>query len=184
MFKEYLKDLEKEFQNNAWEILVGLSLIIIFAIWITNKDKGTYSNHYIYHGGHPQTKVQYHEKAVNESKGEAVTRNVLQKIFRRPFISIRPDFLYNDVTGHNLEIDCYNDELKLGVEYNGRQHEKYTKFFHKNYDDFKMQKYRDLIKEFKCKERGITLISIPSNVPYNKIEDYLRTKLRSHGYYI
>ena len=62
---------------------------------------------------------------------------------------IRPSFLENKAlnNGLNLEIDCYNDELKLGCEYNGRQHYKFTPFFHKNYEAFNNQKYRDYIKK-------------------------------------
>ena len=185
MIKEYFKDLEREWKKSAWEYMVSGSLIVIIILWFFNDKKGSYSSHFVCHslgGGRP--KLQYHEKKRNESKGETITRNVLQKLFRRPFISIRPNFLINDVTGQNLEIDCYNDELKLGVEYNGSQHEKYNKFFHKNYEHFRNQQYRDSIKALKCKAEGITLVSIPSYIPHHKIENYLRNKLIIHGYYV
>ncbi|NQZ58906.1 MAG: carbohydrate-binding protein [Lentisphaeraceae bacterium] len=51
----------------------------------------------------------------------------------------------NPVTGgsHNLEIDCYNDELRIGVEYQGRQHYSFNPRFHKNKEAFRNQQYRD-----------------------------------------
>lgn len=184
MIKEYLNDLEYKWKKGAWEYLVGLSLFTIIILYFINNKRGTYSTTFVYHGLNNRPKMQYHEKRKNESKGETITRNILQKLFRKPFVSIRPDFLRNEVTGQNLEIDCYNDELKLGVEYNGSQHEKYNKFFHKNYDAFKMQRYRDVLKEHKCKANGINLISIPSYIPHHKIENYLRNALHTYGYYI
>jgi hypothetical protein len=32
---------------------------------------------------------------------------------------VRPDFLKNPATGRNLEIDCFNNQLKIGLEYQG-----------------------------------------------------------------
>ena len=65
----------------------------------------------------------------------------------------------NEVTGgsYNLEIDCYNHELRLGVEYDGAQHYKYNPYFHKNKEAFYNQKYRDKLKEYMCKENNIVL---------------------------
>ena len=185
MLKEYFRDLERRWMKNAWEYATIGSLIIIIILWFINDRKGSYSSHFVCHSlANGRKKLPYHHKRKNESKGETITRNVLQRLFRRPFISIRPDFLLNEVTGQNLEIDCYNDELKLGVEYNGSQHEKYSKFFHKNYEHFRNQQYRDEIKKLKCKSHGITLVSIPSYIPHHKIENYLRNQLITHGYYV
>ena len=71
------------------------------------------------------------KKKRGDSKGEIECRTVLENIFKRPFRKKRPSFLENKAlnNGLNLEIDCYNEELKLGCEYNGRQHYKFTPFF-------------------------------------------------------
>ena len=71
-----------------------------------------------------------------ESKGEKECRKVLENLFNKPFSKSRPDFLRNPVTGgnFNLELDCYNQELSLAVEYNGIQHYKYVPYFHRNND--------------------------------------------------
>ena len=117
--------------------------------------------------------MRYHEKAKSESKPEAITRNILQRAFKKPFVSIRPEWLRNPVTGQNLELDCYNEELKLGVEYNGKQHEEFVPFFHRYRGNFTQQRYRDEIKKILCENNGITLISIPSYIPYNKLEPFI-----------
>ena len=114
------------------------------------------------------------------SKGEYNCKNYLEKIFNRPFNKIRPDILKNNVTGHNLEIDLYNEELKLGIEYNGQQHYKYCKGIHKNYEHFQTQKYRDEIKKHLCKDNDITLIEVPY---WEKdIESFLYNNLISKGF--
>jgi very-short-patch-repair endonuclease len=72
----------------------------------------------------------------------------------------RPSFLkYNK--GSNLELDMYCEELKLAFEYDGAQHRKYVKCFHKTEQVFIQQQERDVWKDVTCKELGITLIRIP-----------------------
>ena len=184
MIKQYYKQIEYEYKKSAWEYMVGLSLLsLIILYFINDRSEGTYSRTYMSYSTSNRPKMMYHEKVKSESKPEAITRNILQRVFKRPFISIRPDFLRNQVTGQNLEIDCYNHELHLGVEYNGRQHEQYTPFFHgNNRGKFREQRYRDEMKKMMCAKNGITLIDIPSTIPYNKIEPYLINKLHAHGY--
>ena len=121
-----------------------------------------------------------------ESKGEAEARRVLREYFNRPngFTNARPNFLNNTVTGgtHNLEIDCWEPELRLGVEYNGRQHYDFIPYFHKNKEAFMNQKYRDELKRRMCRDNGVTLIEIPYTVANDKIKSYLVSRLRSNGY--
>ena len=97
------------------------------------------------------------------SKGERLCKRVIQRLFKRSFTKIRPDFLKDPTTKRNLEIDLYNDSLKLDIEYNGIQHYEYTKRFHKTYSDFRRQQERDVLKKRLCKENGILLIVVPYN---------------------
>jgi hypothetical protein len=119
-----------------------------------------------------------------ESKGEIECRRVLEKIFNKPFNKARPNFLNNPVTGgdFNLEIDCFNQELRLGCEYNGVQHYKYVPFFHKNKEAFLNQKYRDEMKRTKCREFGITLIEVPHTVKVENIENFIVSELKKYYY--
>ena len=119
-----------------------------------------------------------------ESKGERASRAAAERIFEKPFIKVRPDFLRNVVTNHNLELDVYNEELKLAIEYSGRQHYEFVPFFHKNYEAFLNQKYRDEMKKNKCKEQGIQLIEIPYTVKLEDIESFIRIESKKLGYEI
>ena len=47
-------------------------------------------------------KEYYHE---NECK------KIIETLTGKKFYKVRPDFLRNPKTGHNLELDCYNKEL-------------------------------------------------------------------------
>ena len=48
---------------------------------------------------------------------EAQVREIVENIFSKPFPSVRPKWLVNPDTGYVMELDCYNDELKLAFEY-------------------------------------------------------------------
>lgn len=117
----------------------------------------------------------------NTSKGEEICRDVLMKIFHKPFISTRPNFLCNPETGHNLELDCYNSELRLACEYNGAQHYQFNPRFHKNKEDFANQVKRDRFKALACAREGITLIVVPYTVSNEHIEGYIMKELVAKG---
>jgi len=122
------------------------------------------------------------KRSKTESKGEIECKRAAEKIFGKPFKKIRPNFLKSEDTGKNLELDIYNDDLKLAIEYDGIQHYKYTPHFHRNGElDFQKQLQRDKFKEQKCKEHGITLIRVPYLVKQDEIEGYIRIKVRELG---
>jgi len=112
-------------------------------------------------------------------KHEEMCRNILEKIFNKPFKSCRPKFLKNPVTGQNLEIDCFNEQLRIGLEYDGVQHSKYTPHFHRSGKaEFLYQLKKDQFKDMVCKREGITLIRIPHFVHHTDLERFITNKLR------
>lgn len=117
------------------------------------------------------------QPAPRRSKGEQICCEVMQKIYGKPFTSVRLNCLKNPETGCNLEIDCYNDELKLGVEYNGVQHYIYPNHFHNSKEVFLAQVRRDQYKVEACERAGIYLITVPYTVELPKIEEYILTQL-------
>lgn len=121
------------------------------------------------------------QKKKRENKTENKCRSILEKIYNRSFPSIRPDYLKNPKTGKNLELDCYNDELKLALEYNGIQHYKYSPYFHKSKKDFYSQVHRDDWKRDKCQEMGITLIEVPHWVASYRLEPFIVNELKKKG---
>jgi hypothetical protein len=122
---------------------------------------------------------QTKRKVPQNSKGEEICRDTLQRLFQQPFPKCRPDFLFNSVTGENLELDMYNKDYGLAVEYNGQQHYKYNSFMHGgSRDKFYGQQYRDKMKRDICKKLGITLIEVPYTVKHRDIPNFLAQRLR------
>lgn len=111
-------------------------------------------------------------------KSEGQCRKIFEKIFGRKFPSVRPDFLKNPTTGYNLELDGYCESLKLAFEYDGEQHAKFNKRFHKNSNDFIYQVAKDDFKTKKCQTLGITLLRIPHYIHPSSLEDYIKRELR------
>ena len=109
-----------------------------------------------------------------ESKGEAISRDVLESIYGVPFPRVRPNWLVNPETGRNMELDGYNDDLKIAFEYNGIQHYKSDHHFNKSYEHFLAQVRRDNLKVDICDSLGVYLITIPYNVPNDQIHAYIK----------
>lgn len=114
-----------------------------------------------------------------QSKGERECKRSIEEITHKPFTKHRPDFLKNEITGKNLELDCYNEELKLAIEYNGIQHYEYTPIFHKSKDVFYNTKYRDKMKDTLCRENGVKLIVVPYTVKLENIQQYILDKIKN-----
>jgi hypothetical protein len=161
----------------GFEILLVLSMLFLMGMALYRLgEKGTWSTSYYI----PPTVTVQKKRIPKDSAGERECRRVLENYFKKPFGKIRPDFLKNPAMddGRNLELDCYNDDLKIAVEYNGVQHYKYNPHFHKSRDAFQNQRYRDYIKRNICKENGITLIEVPYTIQIKDIELFLYDKLR------
>ena len=173
----YVK-FKKFWKEYKFEIVLGgtILFIIIFALFRIGK-KGTFSST-------TSGVVTEKKKPPRVSKGETECKRVLESIFNVKFEKDRPDFLRNPVTsggntGINLELDCFNKELSLAVEYNGIQHYKFVPYFHKTKETFQNQKYRDYMKRDLCEKNGVTLIEVPYTIRVENIEDHLVEKLIS-----
>jgi len=107
---------------------------------------------------------------------ESKCRDIFEKKFNEPFKSVRPDFLKNPKSGCNLELDGYNEQLKLAFEYNGEQHY-ILGYFSRNEEDLEYTKWKDNFKAEKCKELDINLIVIPYWIEEDKLEEHIFSKL-------
>ena len=154
-----------------WELFVIISiLILIICYFFTHQDE--------YKGLHYDlSRIQKRGKRVPK-KHEIECRRIIENIFKVPFSSIRPNFLKNPKTGKNLELDMYNQNLRLAIEYQGAQHRTYTPFFHKSYSDYLDQVERDNYKKKRCMEEGIDLICVPDTVRYEDLGNYIIGELK------
>jgi len=196
--------IKRIWNNYGFELILVVSLVTIVILALYNKIRGTkgaFSNDkydtyseiidsldakkprpspsfaaFRANKHHPHTKTM--------SKGEFECKRVLESLFRRPFTNQRPDFLRNPVTGghFNMELDCYNKDMGLAVEYNGIQHYKFVPYFHRNKDHFLNQKYRDDMKRRMCRDNRITLIEVPYSVKLEDIEQFLIKQCKKTGY--
>ena len=124
------------------------------------------------------------EKKKKINKHEEKCRDIFEDIYGQKFKSVRPKWLKNPVTNKNLELDgfCPTIRTPLGIglafEYDGIQHSKYNKHFHRHGpDEFLYQCKKDSWKDMKCKKEGIFLIRIPHFVAYEDLQRYITNKL-------
>lgn len=179
----------------GFEFLFWMSVVFLVVMFMVNNltsRKGTYTDHMPLIKrllSYPDQKksqslssqpsqLDLKKRGPTESKGELECRAVAERLTGKPFPKTRPSFLQNYVTsGHNLELDCYNAELSLGIEYNGQQHYHYTPYFHKSKDAFDNTRYRDDLKQRLCDQAGVRLIVVPYTV--KDIKRYLEDRLLS-----
>ena len=185
-----LAQLKFYYNEYGFQYMIYISIIFIILLGLYNlltRNKGKYTwykntssssgDEYIYN---------ITSDDANTSKLELKSKIILETIFKKPFVRIRPDFLKNKVTGKNMELDIYNEELKLAIEVNGNQHYKYIPYFHgkENKHKFYEQRYRDELKKLLCKENGITLIEIPYDVGEYGLKSYILQQLRLNKFYV
>ena len=180
------KFIINQWKYNRLAFLFVLSLLFLFIYYIyvndirEETDINKYKNENETLNNFVKTNLKNKKKRIPK-KHETRCRIILEKLFKSPFITIRPDFLKYDKTGKNLELDMFNQDLMIALEYDGIHHRKYTEFFHKSEQDFIEQKERDNFKEEKCKELGITLIRVPDTVKYEDLEIYIKNELDKRG---
>ena len=117
------------------------------------------------------------EKFINEIRCKIIVEN----IFGVEFLKAHPLWLKSD-KGRPLELDMYNEVLKIAFEHNGIQHYQFHPHFHDTFEDFYEQQRRDEIRRQGCQERGVILIEIPYWCDGNNLEAYIRKQLREYGF--
>ena len=109
-------------------------------------------------------------------KSESACREILEELLYFPLPKQRPAFL------EGLELDGYSERFCIAFEYNGKQHYNYTPHFHRNGpQDLANQKIRDCRKIRMCKEKGISLIIIPSEYTYDNRDELYEFILKKVG---
>jgi hypothetical protein len=116
--------------------------------------------------------------ASNPRARENVMRTSLEFLTGKPFVKVRPAWLRNPLTNRCLEIDAWNEELKLACEFQGYQHTVFPNCFHKTYDEFERQQQRDQFKAGRLKELGLQLVEVPHTVRADEICSFLADRLQ------
>lgn len=112
------------------------------------------------------------------SIGEDACHRALRELYpQHVFLKKRPAWLKNPETGKRMELDFFNEQLSLAVEYNGRQHYEFTPYFHGTIDNFHKQLQRDKDKVNLCSAEGITLITVPHTIPTAEIKNFIRSEI-------
>lgn len=164
-------------------VLASLILIVLFAVGsLLFSKKGKYST---WDDFVPREKyfsgISEKENGKFESEGEKISRQCIESIFGVPFKNVRLPELINSNTGRNLEIDCYNEDLKIGLEYHGQNHYRFIPFFHGTNEKFKESQQRDKMKEDLCKTSGILLIVVPYTTRHDNICKFVKSELKKNG---
>lgn len=108
-------------------------------------------------------------------KNETECILIMEKLTKHLFIKKKVSFL------NGLEYDGYNGILKIAIEYNGKQHYEYNKFFHRNnINNLYLQQFRDAMKKQLSEENEIFLIIVPYYVE-NKL-NFIQTRM--HKFYM
>ena len=170
-----------------WAARIFLIVLVIGIIWwlLSRSNKYEYTGIQKYHKSssliNQFVKHFSQKKCKRVNKTEEMCRTIIQRLYSKSFPSVRPDFLRNPITKKNLELDCYNKELRIALEYNGQQHYTFTPHFHKNKKNFYSQVHRDDWKRKRCRELGIRLVEVPYWVIPIDLENYITLELKKKG---
>jgi len=92
------------------------------------------------------------------SHAEMLCRAAVEKLFGKPFQSRRMRGMPSP-SGHPLQLDIYNEDLRIAVEHHGAQHYRSLPHWHGS-EGLKRQRRHDLLRRKFCKEKGILLVEI------------------------
>lgn len=98
------------------------------------------------------------------SYGERLVRTLLEQAFDAYFPKQRPQFLAG------LELDGFNVDLGLAFEHHGEQHYRRSPAFHTGERDLHRQVSNDVMKQIRCQNANVTLITVPYLVTDQGIE--------------
>ena len=114
---------------------------------------------------------------------ERCTRICFEKLFKAPFPKTRPPWL-SSPSGRLMELDGYNQRLRIAFEHQGRQHYDAKTYYYGDPSKFKKRLMLDRLKKRLCKKRGIKLICVPEiglRFGLEKLKDFVLSASRRRG---
>jgi hypothetical protein len=94
------------------------------------------------------------------SHAENCFREALEQALGYAMPKVRPAWLCNPKTGCPMELDFFDADRSIAIEYDGPHHYEYPNKYHKTKQEFHNQQERDKNKERLCKDHGICLIRV------------------------
>lgn len=157
----------------GWILLVVIVILIILLILAWRKE--TIEQDVKWTG--PVKIKRKAKKSRMPNTREEKCRDILESLTGHPFPTDRPWWLTNPKTGRRLELDGYNENLRMAFEYNGKQHYVFPNSYHKTEEEFKRQVERDRFKEEQCRKRGVNLLVIPYDLEEDSLYDFIKQSL-------
>ena len=111
----------------------------------------------------------------NTQLKEEICRAIFKQLFDDDFPKIRPKWLLSPKK-KSMELDGYNETLKLAYEYNGIQHYESVRN-----SDIEYQKKKDKIKVELCTKNNITLIVIPYTIKIKELPNFIINECKKHN---
>lgn len=111
------------------------------------------------------------------SKSEELARTTFEQLFGKKFPKKRPKWLRNS-RGFQMELDGYNEELKLAFEYQGVQHYKQSHWG----TNLKQRQADDRYKRELCEEMGVLLVELTYQADYRDFPTIIKNNLERLGY--
>lgn len=115
------------------------------------------------------------------TKSEAYVVKTLEEITGLKFPTAFPSWL-RGVNGTAYELDGYNEEAKIAIEFSGPMHTKWIQN-KESYAEYLKRVKRDEFKIKTCASNGVALIIIDSALPVIHIRGYLKSRLYDVGWF-
>lgn len=128
--------------------------------------------------------INFHRKAINcpicsKFTREKYVKDLLYNITKKDFTKTRTlPWLKDDTNNNHMELDGYNNELKVAFEYQGEQHYILTYKNQYNNETLENIKRKDKLKLKLCYENRVKLIVVPYWVHNTRLEQFLREHIQ------
>jgi hypothetical protein len=109
------------------------------------------------------------------NKSEEIARATFRQLFGGDFRKARPKWLRNS-RGYQMELDGYEEKLRLAFEYQGRQHFENVGIF-SGESQLKQRIRDDKTKLNLCKKNGVTLIILSWDMEYIDFPKFIEMQL-------
>lgn len=111
---------------------------------------------------------------------ERLCRAILEALYGCKFPRKRPRWL-TGARGRSMELDGYNEDLKLAFEHHGQHHYQEVPHFQRRAESLKTRIDDDAYKRSVCRSEGVYLIEIPYSVSATELVTWIYDELGRIG---